>query len=278
MRAVTGSTLRAAPFLWGALGSAAAFVLVYLVFVRSHVGQLIDERAFAGADVWKGVSFQFAHDFLDALPALSVALASIAAIAIVAVRRNWRVFAVAVIVAALANGSTQLLKYTILSRPAKGVDVGLSNSLPSGHTTVAASAALVVFLLASARFRPLAAVLGAVFSIAAGASTLVEQWHRPSDVIAGLLVVAFWGCAAGATLSWMRAGTTQRSSRARLWPMALIAGVCAVGSAIALVVTYFSVQAGVTHLFIAYVGGVAAIAALGLALAAVGNRLFRPLA
>ena len=278
MRAVTASTLRAAPFLWGALGSAAAFVLVYLVFVRSYVGQVIDERAFAGADAWKGVSLEFARDFLDALPVLSVAVGCIAAVAIVSVRRNWRVFVVAVIVAALANGSTQLLKYTVLSRPAKGVDVGLSNSLPSGHTTVAASAALVVFLLASPRFRPLAAVLGAVFSIVAGASTLVEQWHRPSDVIAGLLVVAFWGCAAGATLSWMRVGTTERSSRTTLWPMAVIAAVCAAGAATALVVTYFSVQSGVTHLLIAYVGGVAAIAALGLALGAVGNRLFRALA
>ena len=278
MRAVTAATLRAAPFLWGALGSAAAFVLVYLVFVRSYVGQLIDERAFAGADAWKGVSLDFAHAFLNALPALCVALACVAALAIVSVRHNWRVFVVVVIAAALANGSTQLLKYTILSRPAKGVDVGLSNSLPSGHTTVAASAALVVFLLASPRFRPFAAVIGAVFSIAAGASTLVEQWHRPSDVIAGLLVVAFWACAAGATLSWMRACTTEKPSRTRLWPLALIAAVCAAGSAIALAVTYFSVQSGITHLFIAYVGGVAAIAALGLGLAALGNRLFRALA
>ncbi|MFF1875520.1 phosphatase PAP2 family protein, partial [Kitasatospora herbaricolor] len=165
---------------------------MYLVFVRSYMGQLIDEKAFAGADVWKGDLIDFAHAFLNALPALSVILGAAVAIVVVLVRRNWRVFFVAVVAAALANASTQVLKYAILSRPEKGIDAGLSNSLPSGHTTVAASAALVVFLVAGPRFRPLAAVVGSTFSIAAGASTLVEQWHRPSDVIAGLLVVAFW--------------------------------------------------------------------------------------
>ncbi|WP_223693486.1 phosphatase PAP2 family protein [Leifsonia poae] len=272
-----GTGLRATPFFWGALGTAAAFVVVYLVFVRSYIGQLIDERAFAGADVWKGDLIEFAHAFLNALPVVSVVLACIIAVIVVAIRRNWGVFVVAVAAAALANGSTQLLKYTVLSRPEKGVDTGLSNSLPSGHTTVAASAALVVFLLVSPRFRPLAAVLGAVFSVAAGASTLVEQWHRPSDVVAGLLVVAFWGCIAGIVLSWMRVEPADPPVRTRLWPLVWVAVVSGAGSIVALAVTYFSAEAGSSHLFVAYAGGVAAIVAAGCALAALGNRLYRTL-
>ncbi|MGO4595877.1 phosphatase PAP2 family protein [Leifsonia sp. 2TAF2] len=272
------STLRALPFLWGALVSAGLFAAVYLIFVRSYIGQVIDERAFAGADAWKGAVIDFAQSFLDALPVASVVIGAIVAVIIVLVRRNWLVFAIAVGAAIGANVSTQLLKYTILSRPEKGVDVGLANSLPSGHTAVAASAALVVFLLASPRFRPLAAVIGSVFAIAAGASTLVEQWHRPSDVVAGMLVVAFWGCLAGIVLSWLRLPGAEPPVRSKLWPLVWIGAVCGIGSVVALLVTYFSAQTGTEHLFIAYAGGVAAIVATGFVLAAAGNRLYRRLA
>ena len=272
------SSLRALPFFWGALVSAVLFVAVYLVFVQSYIGQVIDERAFAGADAWKGDVIDFAHAFLDALPVASVVIGAVVAIVIVLVRRNWLVFAVGVGAAVAANVSTQVLKYTVLSRPEKGVDVGLSNSLPSGHTAVAASAALVVFLLSSPRFRPLAAVVGSVFTVAAGASTLVEQWHRPSDVVAGMLVVAFWGSVAGIVLSGLRLPGAEPPVRSKLWPLVWVGGLCGLGSVIALLVTYFSAQSGTEHLFIAYAGGVAAIVATGFVIAATGNRLYRRLA
>jgi len=258
--------------------SAALFVAVYLVFVRSYIGQVIDERAFAGADAWKGSVIEFAHSFLDALPVASVIIGAVVALLIVLVRRNWLVFVVAVGAAVAANVSTQVLKYTVLSRPEKGVDVGLANSLPSGHTAVAASAALVVFLLSAPRYRPLAAVVGSLFAIAAGASTLVEQWHRPSDVVAGMLVVAFWGCVAGMVLAGLRLPGAEPPVRTTLWPLVAIGGVCAAGSIVALLVTYFSAQSRTEHLFIAYAGGVAAIVATGFVLAALGNRLYRRLA
>ena len=44
---------------------AALFAVVYFVFVRSYIGQVIDERAFAGADAWKGAVIEFAHAFLE---------------------------------------------------------------------------------------------------------------------------------------------------------------------------------------------------------------------
>lgn len=272
------AVLRPLPFLWGALGSAALFTVVYFVFVRSYIGQVIDERSFAGADIWKGGLIDFAHTFLNVLPVAAVVVGAAIAIVIVLVRRNWLVFAVAVGAAIAANVSTQVLKYSVLSRPEKGVDAGLANSLPSGHTAVAASAALVVFLVSSPRVRPLAAVVGSVFTVAAGASTLVEQWHRPSDVIAGMLVVAFWGSIAGIVLAALRLRPADPPVRSKLWVLVCVAAACGIGAAIALVVTYNSTQNGTEHLFIAYAGGVAAIATTGFALAAVGNRLYRALA
>ncbi|WP_426626273.1 phosphatase PAP2 family protein [Leifsonia sp. McL0607] len=272
------AALRALPFVWGALGTVALFVGVYLFFVRSYIGQVIDERSFAGADAWKGDLIEFAHSFLNALPVAAVIIGAIVAVIIVIVRRNWLVFAIAVGAAVAANVSTQILKYSVLSRPAKGVDTGLANSLPSGHTAVAASAALLVFLVTTPRYRPLAAVIGSVFTIAAGASTLVEQWHRPSDVIAGMLVVAFWGCIAGIVLAALRLRPADPPVRSKLWALVWIAAACGIVAAVALVVTYNSTQNGTEHLFIAYAGGVSAIATAGFALAVVGNRLYRRLA
>ena len=272
------AALRVLPFVWGALGTAALFVGVYLFFVRSYIGQVIDERSFAGADVWKGDLIEFAHSFLNALPAASVVIGAVVALIIVLVRRNWLVFAIAAGAAVAANVSAQVLKYSVLARPAKGVDTGLANSLPSGHTAVAASAALLVFLVTAPRYRPLAAVIGSVFTIAAGASTLVEQWHRPSDVIAGMLVVAFWGCIAGIVLAALRLRPADPPVRSKLWALVWIAAACGVVAAVALVVTYNSTQNGTEHLFIAYAGGVSAIATTGFALAVVANRLYRRLA
>ena len=252
------------------------FVAVYVVFVRSYVGQVIDERALDGADTWSG-SAEIAQELLGILPRLTAVVASIIAIALVAVRRNWRVLVVALAAAALALISSQVLKHDVLDRPETGVTGGLSNSFPSGHTTLAATAALVVFLLAGPRLRPVAAVVGSLFAIAAGASTLVEQWHRTSDVIASLLLVAFWGCLAGAVLVWMRVPAAQHPVTTRLWPVVWVAAACALVASGALVATYTSAQAGASHLFVAYVGGVAAIMAVGLALGALANRLFRVL-
>jgi membrane-associated phospholipid phosphatase len=276
-----GTQLRAAPFLFGALASAVAFIAVYFVFVRSYMGQVVDDRAFNGADLWKGSLVDFVHSLPHFVPYAGVVIGSVIgavfAIVVVIVRRNWLVFAVAVGAALAANVSTQVLKYGILSRPEKGVDV-LSNSLPSGHTTVAASAALVVFLVSSARFRPLAAVLGSVFAVVAGASTLIAQWHRPSDIVAGMLVVSFWGCLAGCVLAWLHARTAEFPVRSRLVPLFWVAAGFAVVGIVTLIVTYVSAQSGGSHLFVAYVGGIAAISAVGFALAVAGNRLFRQLA
>jgi membrane-associated phospholipid phosphatase len=269
---------RLAPFIAGAIASAVAFVGVYLLFVRTYIGQVVDERAFSGANEWHNGIVTFARQFLDALPAASIGLAIVIALTIVAVRRNWSVLAIAVLAAAGANGSTQLLKYTILSRPQTGVADGLSNSLPSGHTTVAASAALVLLMVASPRFRPLIAIIGSLFAVVAGAATLINQWHRPSDVIAGFLVVAFWACIAGCLLVWMRVKTAPRSARSRIPLLVWVAVACAVVAGVGLVVTYVSATQGGSHLLIAYIGGVSAIAAVGFALGAMSNRAFHWLA
>ena len=63
---------------------------------------------------------------------------------------------------------------------------------PSGHTTAAASVSAALLLVVPPRARPWAAVLGAGYTTATGISTLIGQWHRPSDVVAAVLVVLAW--------------------------------------------------------------------------------------
>lgn len=269
------STPRRIPFLVGAVVLAAAFVAVYLIFVTTHLGQVIDERALDGAGAWRGGLIDAARWLLAALPALSIGVALVIVVVVVLVRHNGTVLAVAISAALAANASTQLLKYLVLSRPDRGVAEGLSNSLPSGHTTAAASAALVVFLVSSPRMRPLVAVLGSAFAVTAGAATLVNQWHRPSDVIAALLVVGFWGCAAGFMLATVSSARATRQSGIRLRWLASLAIVCAVAAGVGFAVTLSNASNDTSHLFIAYAGGVAAIAAVGAALAWAGTRMFR---
>lgn len=264
-----------APFLAGAFGLAAAFIGVYMFFVRTRLGQIVDERALAGAENWPAGLEGGAARLLDLLPPIAIIAAAILVLVIVLVRRNGRVALAAVSAAVAANVSTQVLK-AVLDRPDNGVSDALINSLPSGHTTAAASAALAVFFVSSPRLRPLVAALGAIFTSATGAATLLNQWHRPSDVVAAMIVAAFWGCAAGFVLAGMRLrGRTHR--KPRLLPLAWITVGCALIGAVGLSITVAGAATGDSHLFIAYAGGVAMIAAVAFLMSWLGTALFRRL-
>lgn len=104
-------------------------------------------------------------------------------------RVRWAVGAVVVI--AGANVTTQLLKTMALDRPDLA-GLGTLNSLPSGHTTVVASATAAALLVVPPAFRAPLALAGAAATTLTGASTVVAGWHRPSDIIAALAVSLGW--------------------------------------------------------------------------------------
>jgi membrane-associated phospholipid phosphatase len=268
-----------------------AFIGLYLFFVRSHAGQEADQLAYDGAEFGRRSITPFTGRVLDSVPDLAVAFGVVLTIVIALVRRNWRTLLVALVAAAAATASAQLLKYAILARPDLAVEGYASNSFPSGHTTVAAASALVVFLVASPRMRPMVAGWGTAFAVLAGLATLANQWHRPSDVIAALLWVAVWGCLAGAVLAWPRVGVTPPADAATLHRafsgrhLSTIRGIrwlsigCGVLAALALVITLVMNSSlfdsvGTTGTVLAYLGGVAAIVTVGLLLALGGTRLF----
>lgn len=178
-----------------ALLSAAGVWLSWRVFVRSADGQRVDHASLVGAQIGQNRLWDVAEPVLDVVSVGFIAAAVIGCVGIALVRRRWGLALAAAMVLGGANLTTRVLKTMVLDRPDLGYGP-LSNTLPSGHTTAAASVAAAVVLVVPPRVRPWAAVLGAGYAGATGVSTLVGQWHRPSDVVAGLLVVLAWAALA----------------------------------------------------------------------------------
>lgn len=193
----TSHALTAALFVVGTLGCAVALAATYLFFVRTTTGQFIDESALVEAVQLYGTAGKAATQFLDWLPALSLLIATLVVLVVTVVKRRWAAAGIAVAAAVGANLTTQLIKNLVPDRPYRGIETLELNSLPSGHTTLAASAAAAVFLMSSPRWRPLAGFLGGTFAVATGVSTLINQWHRPADVVAAFLVVGMFTLPAG---------------------------------------------------------------------------------
>lgn len=262
------------PRAWPFLVSAAALVVLlvgtYLFFVRGYMGQILDERAKDGAhlDIASGLALRL----LDAVPLVCVGMALLAAV-IGFARRRVAVTLIALAVVAGANITTQLLKHALLTRPDTGATDAWHNSFPSGHTTVVASVVFALFLVVPSRMRSVVAAIGSAATVAVGALLLVTQWHRPSDIVGGILVVAIWGCLGGAVAT--RFGAAEARVRpAGISAMWVLAALLGVGAALAFGAVYVSADPQSSHLTLAALGGLCAIAAVGASNAAATTRLF----
>jgi hypothetical protein len=199
------------------------------VFVASERGQRADQLALVGAARGQGVLWEAAEAVLGVVSNSFVGLGLAAAVILALVRGRWWLAAQVAILVAGSNLTTQVLKHVVLDRPAL-LDVARAdiNTLPSGHTTVAASVAAGLLIAVPRRWRPVVAVAGAAYTGATGVSTLIGQWHRPSDVVAAVLVVLAWSagvCAlsSSSSLDAARSGLDRASSGA--------AGLLLVGAA-----------------------------------------------
>lgn len=122
------------------------------------------------------------------------------------IRRRWQLGARVLALVAGANLTTQALKHLILDRPDLGVDYpGLANSLPSGHTTVAMTAALALLMVTPSRARDAATFFAWITASFVGISVMLGQWHRLGDVITAILIAGIW-----AVLLTPREDTTRR--------------------------------------------------------------------
>lgn len=259
------------PFLVSAAGLLVLLAGTYVFFVRGYMGQILDESAKNGVELGARAS-RAALDYLHAVPLLCAGIALLAVI-IGLVRRRVAVTLIALMVVAGANITTQLLKHSLLSRPDTGATDTWHNSFPSGHATVVASVLFALFLVCSPRMRPVVAALGSLITVITGVLLVGTQWHRPSDVVGAILIVAIWGCLGGAVATRVRpvASAERPVSMSAVWVVAALFGVAA---AVAFAGVYLSADAESANLTLAAAGGLLTIAAVGASNAAGVTRLF----
>ena len=176
----------------------------FVFFIYTATGQQVDEQAYT----------EYAHQFksyrgptltaLDSLPTIVGVIAVLGLIAVLIWKHRFLPSLIGVLVGAAAVTSTYLLKHYLIVKPDLGVQEALSNSAPSGHTTFAAAAGAALFLAAPRFLRPTVALCAAVATCLTGASTIINGWHRPADVVTAILVTAIWTVVGMGVLRYVR--------------------------------------------------------------------------
>ena len=176
----------------------------FVFFIYTATGQQVDEQAYT----------EYAHQFksyrgptltaLDSLPTIVGVIAVLGLIAVLIWKHRFLPSLIGVLAAATAVTSTYLLKHYLIVKPDLGVQEALSNSAPSGHTTFAAAAGAALFLAAPRFLRPTVALCAALATCLTGASTIINGWHRPADVVTAILVTAIWTVVGMGVLRYVR--------------------------------------------------------------------------
>ena len=114
----------------------------------------------------------------------------LSALAVVLARRRWWLLGQVVVYALVVYGAARILK-RFLPRPVLiHVQASTANSAPSGHTILALAVVLALLCVLPRVWRAPIALLGFVFDLSVGCSLVQGGWHRPSDVVMGILIPA----------------------------------------------------------------------------------------
>ncbi|ROR90295.1 phosphatase PAP2 family protein [Nocardioides aurantiacus] len=173
-----------------AVVAALALAGVYAAAVLTPEGQYLDDRLMVwAADTLPGRGTS--AELLALVSAGTVLLAGLAlgllALAVHGPRRALAVVATVGATPVLAR----LLKL-LLDRP-ELVAGAAGNSLPSGHTAAVAGLAAGLVLAVPRLLNGTALLAGTAAAAVAGAATVMLRWHRPSDVVAAVLLAAVVG-------------------------------------------------------------------------------------
>ncbi|MEA9985090.1 hypothetical protein [Subtercola sp. RTI3] len=165
------------------LASTTVLLCVYVLAVLTRTGQSFEDKALAAAGLVQNATVLLE---LVSIPGLAVAAAFIAGIALLRRRRGRAVAAMLVI--AVSNTLTQILKYVVFDRPMFQSPSGV-NTFPSGHMTAYVSVCIALLLVLPAALRALASIAGAVISSIVVVQLLAFGWHRLSDVVGAVALV-----------------------------------------------------------------------------------------
>ncbi|WP_445257063.1 phosphatase PAP2 family protein [Nocardioides aurantiacus] len=189
-----------------------ALVGVYAAAVLTPEGQYLDDRLMLWAAnrlPGQGRSAQL----LGLVSAGTVLLAGLA-LGLLALVVHGPRRAVAVVATVGATPVLARLLKVVLDRP-ELVDGAAGNSLPSGHTAAVAGLAAGLVLAVPRLLNGTALLAGAAAAGVAGAATVLLRWHRPSDVVAAVLLAAVVGGIAHALAPPARRTVTRREPKDR---------------------------------------------------------------
>lgn len=189
---------RQGTLLLSSFAGACALVLTYLLAVRTPQGQALDTRAMIDASAAL-VGQTWTSTVLSLISPLSVVIATVSIAGLAAISGGRRAaFRVLVTTGATIVGAA-LLK-AVLVRPEFGGQSG--NSLPSGHVAAVAALTVAASMAVPTAHRMWVVLVGGAATVATGVATLALGWHRPSDVVAAMLLAITVGCiSAGASSS-----------------------------------------------------------------------------
>jgi membrane-associated phospholipid phosphatase len=215
-----------------AAGSVVATAGIWIGAFHTTAGAGLDSAILEGFTQFRdsrlGPLADGAVTLADPLPFAAMACA----LAMIALARGRPRHAIVVaIVAVAATVTTELLKpLATVPRPAAAPQLAPAvDGWPSGHMTGAMTLALCLVLVAPARLRPSAAVLGGLFAAAQGYGVLVLGWHYPSDVLGSCAVATAWlalsVAAVGVVPDHARPGLPR--VRPVIWPGAIAALIVA---------------------------------------------------
>ena len=188
--------------LWTFAAAAfAAFGILYLIAVQTHVGQHLDTAAFAGGERAPQRAQDAAGRLLRTVSVGGLLIAILLLGIVAAARRRPAL----VFVPAAVIGSTmiavELFKHVLLDRPQLLVfEAFVGNSYPSGHTATAISVGLAAVIVSPPRLRPAAAALAFAGAAGFGVFVVTAGWHLPSDAIGAYTLALAVSCAAMAIL------------------------------------------------------------------------------
>lgn len=246
MRTPRGIERRTAARLMVLAGVAVAAVGgLYAAMVRTARGQAFEEAVLDGAS-----RLPFGAGFsptgrVGAVSVASIAVVLLAAVAVAVARGRPRLAAAVVVMTGGALTTVWTLQHVVLPRPglvpttyAEG-----RNSFPSNHTAVGMVLAAAVLMVVPLRLRPWGWVVVGLFGATFGVSTVVAGLHRPSDVLAGHLVVVAWACVTAALLVVWRGSSDVGDPP----PRGVRGPLCALGAAVVLPVLAGAVWFLVAH-------------------------------
>jgi membrane-associated phospholipid phosphatase len=258
------------PLVIAVLATAGAY-LVYRLFVRTSLGQAVDNAALRSG-VHHPKMDELLGRALDNTTLASVVLVCVVAVAIGILRKRIDLAVGAAFLVLGANGSVELLKGHLV-RPDLDHFPG-PNSFPSGHTAAAASVVYALVLVLPRAVRGMVALIGFVYVTVIAIATVWAEWHRPSDTMAAMLIVLAWGSVAvfGIRVARLRSREPgEHPSHFTQWPLLAAFAVTATAGVLGMLAVAFSERfhPGLVSGRIAFLAGSAVMAA-----AAAGSFVF----